>query len=242
MDEKEVAILLAVTILLLLATTIIILFVVFSRKKNSLLAEKSRELTKAQIEIREETLRNISWELHDNIGQLMTLAKINAQMAQTDPSKIESVISTVDSGLKQLRLLSRAINPTFIKNLELVEALKLELERYNRLDFLKSSMIVNGEIYSIDKTQEAILFRIIQEFLTNSIKHSKATALNVILTYKKSELEILINDNGIGFSAENIKEGIGIQSMRNRAELIGVKFSLNSIPYKGTKLRLKYYC
>jgi len=241
MDEKEVAILLAVTILLLLVTIIIILFVVFSKKKNSLIEEKRLVLAKAQMEIREETLRNISWELHDNIGQLMTLAKINAQMAQTDPSKIGSVISSVDTGLKQLRLLSKAVNPTFINNLKFEEAIRLELERYNRLDFLKPSMSVDGDIYSIDEKQEIILFRIIQEFLTNSIKHSKATELNVELNYKKSELEIHINDNGIGFSKELIKEGIGIQSMRNRAELIGAKFILNSIPNEGTKLCLKYY-
>jgi len=241
MDEKEVAILLAVTILLLLVTIIIILFVVFSKKKNSLIEEKRLVLAKAQMEIREETLRNISWELHDNIGQLMTLAKINAQMAQTDPSKIGSVISSVDTGLKQLRLLSKAINPTFINNLKFEEAIRLELERYNRLDFLKPSMSVDGDIYSIDEKQEIILFRIIQEFLTNSIKHSKATELNVELNYKKNELEIHINDNGIGFSKELIKEGIGIQSMRNRAELIGAKFILNSIPNEGTKLCLKYY-
>lgn len=240
MDEKEVAVLLAVTILLLLVMTIITLFVVFSRKKNNLLNEKQRELTKAQIEIREETLRNISWELHDNIGQLMTLAKINAQMAQSDPSKIESVISTVDSGLKQLRLLSRAINPTFIKNLGLVESIQLELERYNRLDFLKSEMTVKGDVCAIDKELETILFRIIQEFFTNSIKHSKANELNVELNYKENELEMFINDDGIGFSSDTIKEGIGIQSMRNRAELIGVEFSLNSMPNEGTRLRMKY--
>jgi len=240
MDEKEVAVLLAVIILLLLATTIVILIVVFCNKKNSLIEEKSRELNKAQIEIREETLRNISWELHDNIGQLMTLAKINAQMAVTDPSKIESVISTIDSSLKQLRLLSRAINPSFIKNLKLVDALKLELERYNRLDFLKSSITINGNVFLFDLEQETILFRIIQEFFTNSIRHSKATELNVELNYKNGELEIFASDNGVGFSVEKTKGGIGMHSMKNRAELIGAKFKLESTPNIGTKLCLKY--
>jgi len=240
MDEKEIAVLLAVAILLLLATVIIILFFVFSRKKNSLLEEKNKELAKAQFEIREETLRNISWELHDNIGQLLTLAKINAQLAFSDPSKIESVITSLDSSLKELRALSRVINPSFIKNLSLVGAIELEVQRYNRLEFLKTNFELVGEVPKFDEGKEIILFRIVQEFFTNSIKHSKATKLNVYLVFDNREMDLTISDNGIGYLVSDVVEGIGIKSMRSRAELIGARIILNSIPSEGTKLMLKY--
>ncbi len=92
MDEKEIILIAAIAIPISLVIIVIVLFSVFSRRKNRLLLEQERakktferELAESQIEIREETLRNISWELHDNIGQLMTLAKIQAQMAQDKP-------------------------------------------------------------------------------------------------------------------------------------------------------------
>jgi two-component system NarL family sensor kinase len=107
MDEKEIAGLVSVVVLLVLVVIIIILFSVFVRRKNKLLQEQTkakeayeRELAETQIEIREETLRNISWELHDNIGQLMTLAKIQVQLAKDKPENLEEASQTIGLGIQ----------------------------------------------------------------------------------------------------------------------------------------------
>ncbi|PVW13073.1 sensor histidine kinase [Marixanthomonas spongiae] len=247
MDQKEIAGLVSVLILLLLVGVIITLFIVFVRRKNKLVEEQERtkkafekELSETQIEIREETLRNISWELHDNIGQLMTLAKIQVQLAKDRPETLEEVAQTIGKGIHELRTLSKLINPEALKSLNLIEALNMEIERFNRLEFLKSNFLVTGKQYDIGNEKEIIIFRILQEFFSNTIKHSKASHLNVEINYKADKLFILAQDNGIGFASDADYSGIGMKNMKNRAKVIGADLKITSEKDKGTALKLTY--
>lgn len=247
MDEKEIAGLVSVLILLVLVAVIITLFTVFVRRKNKLLEEQEqskkayeKELSETQIEIREETLRNISWELHDNIGQLMTLAKIQVQLAKNRPETIDEVADTIGKGIHELRTLSKLINPEALKSLNLIEALNLEVECFNRLEFLKSNFLVTGNQYSIGNEKELIIFRILQEFFSNTIKHSKASHLNVEVDYKEDKLVISAQDNGVGFESDAGFSGIGMKNMKNRAKVIGADLKITSEKNKGTTLKLIY--
>ena len=247
MGPKETITLISVLILLLLTLTIIILFVVFVKRKNQLLADQERiktqfkkELTKSKIEIREATLRNISWELHDNIGQLMTLAKINAQLVQQDPSKIKEVISVIGTALTEIRSLSKSINPDSIKKLNLTEAIALELERYNRLDYINANLNIEGNIIQIEDNDEVILFRILQEFFINTIKHSKASKLVVNLKYEDYHIYLHAFDDGVGYTQDIITKGLGLSNMKNRASLINAEFRIDSKIGLGTKINIKY--
>lgn len=244
---QENIILITSLILFLLASTVIILFVVFQRRKNLLLREKAKqkkryeqEIAETQIEIREETLRNISWELHDNIGQLLTLAKIQLQHAK--PENIGEVSQTITKSLEEIRSLSKLINPEFIKNVRLQEALQLEIERFNRLKYIKATLTIKGEEREINKKHGIIIFRMLQEFFSNTIKHSKASKLDVVLNFKEEELEIIAEDNGVGFEMkEIIRQGIGLQNIKKRAELIKANLKLDSKPKEGTLLKINYY-
>ena len=192
-----------------------------------------------QIEIKEETLRNISWELHDNIGQLLTLAKIQLQSVTKD--NIAEVSETISKGLKEVRSLSKLINPEAIKNIKLQEAIQLEIDRFNRLNFIKSTLTVKGTAQKISKKASIIIFRILQEFFSNTIKHSKASILTVVLDFKDDCLKITASDNGIGFSSDaNKNKGIGIKNIKNRAKLIGAKAKFTSEKNKGTTLLIQY--
>lgn len=247
MDEKEIAGLISVLILLVLVVVIIVLFTIFVKRKNKLLEEQARtkdkfekELAESQIEIREETLRNISWELHDNIGQLMTLAKIQVQSAQDDPKNIEEASQTIGTALDELRTLSKLISPEALKNLTLPQAVELEIARFNRLNFITSTFEVEGVPTKIDSKKEIILFRILQEFFSNTIKHSKASHLNVAFHYGSNRLQIFAEDNGTGFLDSSGFSGIGIENMKSRAQLIHAKLDISSIPEQGTSLKLEY--
>lgn len=234
-------------VIVLIVVFLIILFTVFQRRKNKLLVEKEdekkrfeREIGETQIEIREQTLRNISWELHDNIGQLLTLAKIQLQNATVE--SIPEISETITKSLTELRILSKLINPEFIKNIELKEAIQLEVDRFNRLNFLESKLIVKGENKQIDERAGIIIFRMLQEFFSNTVKHSKATRLDVELTYTETGLKIKAEDNGIGFYINKIKDnGIGLTNVKKRAEIIGADANLTSIPDKGTYLIINHY-
>lgn len=243
----KVVFILTTLLVLIMAVVVIVLFVVFSRRKNKLLIEKAeakkryeREIAETQIEIREETLRNISWELHDNIGQLLTLAKIQLQHASIE--SMDEISQTITKSLEEIRSLSKLINPEFINNVKLKEALRLEIERFNRLKYIDAEFIVKGEERELREKHSIILFRILQEFFSNTVKHSRASELKVILNFKPKELEIIAEDNGVGFEPKKIRvKGIGLQNIKTRAKLIHANVEVESKPNKGTSLKINYY-
>ena len=251
MEQKEIQILVLVgiTILLLLVVIVAVLFSVFMKRKNVLLLEKQeekkrfeQEIVEAQIEIREETLRHISWELHDNIGQLLTLAKIQTQNAAGDEQQVKEAAETIGKGLEEIRALSKLINPEALKNLSLTQAVQLEMERHNRMGYVQAQLTEEGTPFTIDDKAEIVLFRILQEFFTNTIKHSKASHLHVIISYKNRKLHITASDDGVGFDyafakAEN---GIGLSNIETRAALIDAKIQITSSTGSGTQLTLNY--
>lgn len=250
MQQEQTAILVASIVLVVVIILMIILFTIFQKRKNSLLlhqkeAEKKFEkaIAETQIEIREETLRNISWELHDNIGQLLTLAKIQVNVAQDDPEKLQEVTDTITKSLTELRSLSKLINPDAIKSLSLTEAITLEIERFNRLQFIKATLTNNQEVRDMDDKVEIIIFRILQEFFTNTIKHSKASNLEVDVHYDENKLVINAKDDGVGFNMNinNSKQGIGLGNIQSRGKLIDAEVTLNSEEGKGTAIMLTYY-
>lgn len=247
MDEKEIIIIAAIAIPVTLVIIVIVMFSVFARRKNRLLQQQEdakkdfeRELAESQIEIREETLRNISWELHDNIGQLMTLAKIQVQMAQERPEMMVEASETIGTGIDELRALSKLINPEALKSLSLKEAVGLEIDRFNRLKFIAAQLTINGTVVPIEANTQIILFRILQEFFSNTIKHSKASSLNVVLNYSENELAITAEDDGVGFEKNDTFLGIGLKNMTTRAKLINSTLTINSAKNEGTALHLKY--
>src|SRR5690554_3450546 len=167
-------------IMVLVPISMVILFLVFNKRKNKLLREQTeakrrfeKEIAETQVEIREETLRNISWELHDNIGQLITLAKVYLQNSDNDPGKINESMEIIGNALNEVRALSRSINPESFRNMGLIEAINNEMERFKRMNFIKTDFQIKGEPLQIPNKEEIIVFRIIQEFFSNTIKHSR---------------------------------------------------------------------
>ncbi|OEK07747.1 histidine kinase [Flavivirga aquatica] len=245
MQREGQAILVAVFTLVFLCIILIILFVIFQKRKNALLLEQKvneqhfeQEISKMQIEIREETFRNISWELHDNIGQLITLAKIQLQSG----ASIEDIKESLDKSLKEVRTLSRAINPEALKNTSLTKAIQQELDRFNRLQYIEAELIITGKEKIINHEVEVVFFRILQEFFSNTIKHANASHLKIMINFDKNEVNIIAEDNGKGFNIKNNPEdsGIGLLNIEKRAQLIGAKINIESAINEGTKLYLSY--
>lgn len=245
--ERSKILLIITTLIIVLAILLVVfLFSIFQKRKNKLLIEREenkkrfeKEIAETQIEIREETLRNISWELHDNIGQLLTLAKIQLQSATKE--NVNDVSKTISKSLTEIRALSKLINPEAIKNIELKDAIQLEIDRFNRLNFIDSVLEIKGTEQKINKKHSIIIFRILQEFFSNTIKHSKASHLKVILQFNKEKLLISVSDNGIGFKAnENKSQGIGLLNIKERAKLINATATFISEKNKGTTLHINY--
>lgn len=249
MERKATeAIILAILGIASLCIIIVFLFIVFQKKKNVLLLKQAedkkqfeKEINESQVEIREQILRNISWELHDNIGQLLTLAKIQLQNVLENPGSINEINDNLSNILNEVRSLSKVINPDFITNINLGDAIQLEIDRFNRLNYIKSTLVIKGEPFDIDPKAEIVIFRILQEFFSNTVKHSRATELTVFLYYDNNTINIQAEDNGKGFEVKSIsKNGIGLNTMKKRGLLINADINIESQINVGTKLSINY--
>lgn len=240
-------------VLLILLITIVTLFIYYQRKKLKFIldqkeAEKKylEELTKSQLETQEQTFKNIGWELHDNVGQLLSVVNMQLNVLFTNISddlkpNLKDSQDVLQKTLSEVRALSKSLNNDVIKNLGLQQSIENELNRFNKLKFIKATLKVKGEENgAVNDKDKIILFRILQEFFSNSIKHSKAKNLNVILEFLPDEVFISASDDGIGFDQEHVKKSSGLINMKSRAELINAKFELKSLPNKGVSLSLNY--
>lgn len=240
-------------ILLILLITVISLFLFYQQKKIKFILDKKEsekryleELSKSQLETQEQTFKNIGWELHDNVGQLLSVANMQLNVLSTKLTddlkpKLKDSQDVLKKSLAEVRALSKSLNSDVIKNLGLIKSIENELNRFNKLKFLNANLTVKGEDNNVvNEKDQIIIFRIIQEFFSNSIKHSKAKNLNVELEYLPDELFISITDDGVGFNEEAIKKGSGLINMKSRAELINADFDLKSLQGKGVSLTLNY--
>lgn len=222
----------------------IVLFYIFQEKKSSLILQQKEKkqiyekaIAQSQIEIKEQTLKNISWELHDNIGQLLTLAKIQIQNLEQKNADILEIQNTISKSLEELRSLSKVINSGYVNAIHLTKAIGFELDRIHRINLIEVHYEVIGENLVMDNQKEIIIFRILQEFFSNTLKYAQATSLSVVIDFKNTGVHILAKDNGIGFNVMNDTNlGIGLSSMKERGKLIEAKIHLTSEINVGTQL------
>jgi signal transduction histidine kinase len=238
---------------LVLVGTFVVFFTVFQKRKNQLLVEQIKqkqafeeELTKTQQEIQEETLMHVGRELHDNVGQLLAFASMQmnsvVKVAGDDvKSKVGNASEALKESLAEVRALSRSLNSDVIFNLGLEATLQNEINRLNKSGLIEAVLNVNGEKANLENQKdEIILFRILQEFFSNTLKYAEADSLKVDLDYTPERLNINVKDNGVGFDTKRVQQGAGMTNMKKRAELINAEFQLESQKNNGTTLKLKY--
>jgi len=253
-NEKEIiSLIIYISILIvILVVFVVTFFLAYQRRKTQLLIEKAdekqkfeSELTLAQTEIQEQTFKNISWELHDNIGQLLSVAKLQLNMLHANipdsyKTNYNEASEVLGKALKELRQLSKTLNTDFVSSVGLQESLETEIDRFKRINFLDIEYIAKGENVEIDKKNEIIIFRIFQECFSNVVKYSKATKLEVVLDYRENELYISAVDNGVGFDTDLVEKGTGLMNMRKRAELINANFLIETEKNRGVSITLTY--
>lgn len=240
------------SVLLIIVIVAIRFFSVFIHRKNKLIlaqleAEKKfeSELANSRLEIQEQTFKNIAWELHDNVGQLLSVANIQLNMLEpkldeADKPQLKETKGIVGESLKEIRNLSRSLNKDAILNDGLINSIKREIDRFNRMNFLNAELSVSGEECCINAKDEIIIYRILQEFFSNVIKHAKADNLFVNLNFEPHRLLVKASDDGIGFSQTDIRGSNGLLNMKSRAALINAQLDLDSEQGRGVTLTLEY--
>jgi len=250
LQEIDILIIVTTSVLLILSFTVVIFFLYFQKKKIAFILNEretqlrfEEEITKSKMEIQEQALQNISWEIHDNVGQLLSVAKMQLNILQiglpeNQQEKLAETSEIIGKSLQELRGLAKSLNPETIKNNGLVDSLTLEIERFNRLKVIDASLKIINEPFNLSNEKEIILFRILQEFCNNSLKYSEAKNLDISLNFNSNSLEIAAKDNGVGFNVNATENhtGIGLLNMKSRGKLIGADIHLESSANKGTKL------
>lgn len=217
----------------------------FIREREELHSRFRIELAKAELEIQEQTLKHIGYELHDNIGQLVTLAKIQTQglIKNEDHQGFQLVHDSISKALEEIRRLSKSLDVDFLNEYGLSELIQRECDQINQLEVFRMEYEIIGNPYEIDDQKKIIIYRVIQELLSNAVKHSQCSLIRILCRFLPGELEITISDNGVGFETELFTSqenfGLGLKHIRDRIQLINGKIELTSSPDYGTTYKLK---
>jgi len=252
-DEEILLILYFILTIFFLVAFVVIFFIAFQRRKNKFLIERleaqqrfQEELSNSQLEIQEQTFKNIAWELHDNVGQLLSVANLQLNMLMNNSGseiqeQIKETKDVIVATVEEVRSLSKTLNTDVILHNGLVKSVEVELERFNRLNFLEAELKIEGDdSKAIKNEDEIIIFRILQEYFSNVIKHARANKLFVHLFYKDDVLAIHIVEDGVGFDTSLNSHSSGLRNMKSRAKLLGAEFNLQSAIQKGSTLELTY--
>jgi signal transduction histidine kinase len=234
----------------------VVYFVVLYRSKQlknkkeheQLHANFRQELLKTQIEIQEQTLNHTSREIHDNITQVLSFVKLTLGLTKNLSEKeiqlkINESRELVGQTIVDLRDLSKSLSFEHISNLGLVKTIEMEVERINKSGIIAVEFSLDGEPYSLGGQHELVVFRIFQEALNNTLKHSGAKHLKINLQYHSDLFNLTLEDDGSGFSAETLdnKRGSGLKNIENRAALIGGTATINSASGKGCCVKVTLY-
>jgi signal transduction histidine kinase len=243
----------AVAVLCLVVVVFLLFVVVYQRRQKNMIIEKRQlkiefenQLLQTQIEIQEQTFSNISQELHDNIGQSITLAKLNLNtLPNIGPQQSITLNNTkniLNNVLSSIRHLAKSMLGEKIAEIGIEEAMRNELNYIAGAGECKISVVSSGEFYLLSPQQEIVGFRILQEGLHNIIKHAEAKNIILSILYAPNSVTLQLKDDGKGFDEKLLlasQTGVGLKNMQNRSKLIQADFSIYSAPNQGTLITIK---
>jgi PAS domain S-box-containing protein len=203
-----------------------------------------RILSQQLFHIQEEERRHLARELHDEIGQTLTAAKINLKIIAPDvPAKVSSrlddSIQLLDRLLRQVRQLSLDLRPPLLDELGLVPTLRWLVDQQAQRAGLRVTFTAKMNGAELEPDVQTACFRVAQEAITNIIRHSGAKNVSVELRLEAERLTLRVRDDGAGFNPAAMQESVtlGLVSMKERASLAGGGLEVHSTPARGTEIQ-----
>jgi len=245
-----VAILVGLVFIFLFCSLMIMVVVNFVRRKRKILLEKQEQeaafqeqLLQSQIEMQEHTLKNISQEIHDNVGQVLSLAKMNVSiLSLKDPSneKLTDIKELVGKAIVDLRSLTTGYHGEGLLEAGLIHAVKREVVQLEKTELFKVNFTTWVNEIELEKNKSIFLYRMIQEILNNILKHSEAKNINISIFREKENIHIKITDDGKGFDKTDtgFKAGMGLNNLNKRAAMMGATLTIDSKLNEGTSVEL----
>ena len=237
------------TLLFALLITFIIYFIILYRKSQDKFKFEQNLLRQAllhsEIEIREQTLANVSRELHDNYGQIASLIKINLnliskEMSPADQAKVSESILLIKQLIGDIKSLSSNLNGEKIRKIGWIKMIENEVKRVNRIGLVQVEFRSDDDLPAIGHEKEVILYRVTQEIFNNLLKHADASESELSIKLENGKIKFNYSDNGKGLNSnQSIHQmGSGLINMGERCKMIDATFSLTSTAGKGTKIEI----
>ncbi len=241
------------TLILLFFSIIVIIAILKYRNKQREFQEREdtikNELIKASLESKEQTMEELAARLHIKLQQTLSLAKLNLNTMLMRPSnidinKIESTKLLITESIKEIKDLSKDLDPKYITGYTLEENIAQQLQRVEDKTSIKTHFTTSKEEINLKKNTQIFTYRIIQEAINNSLNHADASLIAIKLVNNPKDFDVYVEDNGKGFDTSilngesNKAKGIGLLSIQNRTQLMNGTFTIKSQPNNGTKINL----
>lgn len=209
-----------------------------------------KEALRSQLEIQENTFKNIAQELHDNIGQMLSVVKLSLSILPMEKDhrayeQVKNSQEVLNKAIIDLSNLTKSLHTERIADIGLIESIRFELYAIRKAGIVQVQFHPEGNETPLSEQKAVFLFRMFQEILNNILKHAKASEVIVHVKFLDDIFVLEIKDNGIGFSVEEKKQstssgsGVGLRSLFNRAQIIGAELTMNSEPGKGTNVLIR---
>jgi len=215
-----------------------------------------RRLSSQLLNAQEEERKRIARELHDGIGQSLSAIKFKVEtalneMGQVNPAQVvkslEAVVPVAQEAVEEVRRISRNLRPSILDDLGILATISWLCREVETIySGIRIEKQIDIEEHDIPDSLKIVMYRVLQESFNNIAKHSHATLVRLSLKGADGKIELAIDDNGVGFDVEQVlsgeqsKRGIGLASMRERAELSGGSFSVESHKGAGTTVRASW--
>ncbi|HTQ28922.1 MAG TPA: ATP-binding protein [Puia sp.] len=234
------------------------IFFLYQRKKRkqeqevaAMKEQFSQELLRTQLEIQEATLKTIAQELHDNIGQVLSVIKLWLAILPVEQGHaayegVQNSREMLNKVIFDMADLTKSLHTDRITEIGLTEAIRFDLETLKKTGLIQINFAVSGEQVHFDQQKSIFLFRMYQEIMNNMLKHAKASNVNVSINYSADYKFVLtVEDDGVGFDLSSKQKqvssssGLGLKNMKNRARLIGADIHIQSQLQKGTTVSVE---
>ena len=205
-----------------------------------------RQLASHQEKIKEEERKRIAREIHDELGQNLLALRIDASLLhertlKSHPrlnKKVKMALDHIDTTIKSVRAIINDLRP-LVLDLGLQAAIEWQVEQFQRLSGIPCQLAVESAEFDhgLDEYTATALFRILQESLTNILRHSRASAVKVVLSRSGAQLSMVVSDNGVGFvPSTRRKQSFGLQGIEERLRMLEGSIKIDSTPGRGTRL------
>ncbi|MBK8787391.1 MAG: sensor histidine kinase [Chitinophagaceae bacterium] len=209
--------------------------------------EHERHVAIAITEAQEKERRELGMELHDNVNQLlgasllyMGVAIKSGNVGKEENQLLKNCVDYINEAINELRNLSHRLTPYIKEEISLKNIIEILIEPIQKAKLFEITLQVDAfENDVVDSDMQTNLYRIVQEQLTNILKHAQASKVKILVRLTKKLIKLHVTDNGKGFDMLTSKDGIGLENIKRRAEMFSGKCKFKSSPGNGCELMVE---